>query len=281
MSKALMTRYMKDYGIELDKDLLYNTFSPEEWYDFFIEEKIPRIPNLISKHNDSWVRILRYVALEKYGMKDREDILKIDRKFLSANRLTTIRTKLSQKMHEIITICFPEYSIEPWERAWSGTDYFKDIKNQEKAIDWFIDKHDYTVEDILNHDGGLYEQFVEDGLVSLIKKDYFGGVFALFEWYFKRKGIYYSIHDSHIKHSGYWIDIKNFKIQIDKYIKHLINYNLIPNPKDDIPYYFSYDVIEHMGFGGILKTNQTYRHTGNLLLLLHELYSEYNPKLQY
>lgn len=274
-SKRTVKRYLTQFNISLDEELLYDTFTPIEWYDLVMEGKVSQIPDSISKSSENWIEIFRYVVLDKYNFKKKEEILKVDREFLVKNKLTTIRIKIDLKMYEILNTCFPEYDIKPWELAMTGKDYFKKDENKILAVDWFLKKHSYTVEDILNSEESLNDMLIADGLTCL-KHTHFKGFSELFEWYFKQKNIPFSVHDMKTKPMNYWSNIDNLKTQINRYINSLVNNGLINNPQNDIPYYFSNSIIKETEFSRILGANDRHRHTINILELVSEMYPQYD-----
>lgn len=83
--------------------------------------------------------ILRYVVLEKYKYS-REDILKLNRNFLSDNKMGGFKNFFDTQIYKMLSYSFPELEIKPWELTKVYPNYWKDKDNQKEFIIWVAEK---------------------------------------------------------------------------------------------------------------------------------------------
>ncbi len=270
----LIRKYLIQYNILLDSQKLIDTFSEIEWYEFMLEGRIKRIPNDITSSKENWRKIMRHVAFVKCNMSSKSEILSIDKRFLEKYKLTTIKYTIDQKIYKILQFCFPEYDIKPWELPLTGRRYFEKDENIIEAIDYFLESNNLTLDDIMEMNGFI--PLLSANGLSCLTNTRFNGVFDMLDWYFKKKNIEYLVHNHYYKPMNYWSDINNIKLQIEMYIDYLFKNNLVNNAKQDIPYYFSTNVISETKYSGIINAVQKYMGIGNVLVLIDEMYPEFD-----
>lgn len=277
LKDSLVRRYKRDYGIILELEKGINTYTPEQWYEFMFKGIINAIPTEISTRKN-WIKIFKYVV-NKNNLSNREDILKIDTNFIKKYKLTTAQSKIDSKVYEIINICFPELQILPWELKVTNWNYFKNKNNIIKAVDWLLEKNNIDINTIHKIGLNFEELFIKNGLSCLIS-NHFKGSLDLFEWYLKKKGYHFNIHDKKFKPNGYWMSKENYIIQFRKYITYLMKNNLITNTKTDIQVFLRTSFIETSEFKMLIKANKDYGYYDSLFDCFCELYPEFGLKVE-
>lgn len=180
--------YSKKYNLTVNEEDIYGTFTVIEWYEMFYEGRLARMPGFVTGSKENWIKIMRHIAFNKYRMKSKEDILKINKKFLEKNRVTNIRYIISQQVYKVLQECFPEFNIQPWELTMASAKYFSKIENREYAIDLFIDKNGFSFNDILEKKLEVSQKMDEFGIYNSIYRR-FMSYENMFIEYYKTKNI--------------------------------------------------------------------------------------------
>jgi len=131
------------YGIILDFNKIYATFTPIEWWKFTYYgtpngNKMKQVPYEILFDKTMIDSILKYVIINEMCFDDRNKILNIVLKDFKKYRLNGMLYKFNKSIYELITYLFPNYNIKQWELS-ATTDNCWDIKgNADDYLKWFI-----------------------------------------------------------------------------------------------------------------------------------------------
>lgn len=170
--KSTIKEYNTKYGIELDFNLMLQTYSLEQWYRWTTLELTPKgvylssIPKpLINKENVAIIG--RYVIKEVMKLSSKEEIISISQKDLIKFKISFSRSSfvLGSPL-KLVSICFPEIKISNWEYEHSGNNFWNKYENFLEALLFF---HNENLE-ILNsfgYDSVFNTQFLEESFSKL------------------------------------------------------------------------------------------------------------------
>lgn len=131
--------------------------------------------NYLNKNNCK--ELIRYLVLDELKLS-RDEILKINWKFLSNYQLGGTRKFLWGKIYKALNFCFPEYDIKPWEVTKATPGIWKDPKIRTNFIIWICKKENLNLSniddirkisaDLINKYGGSRALREAGGLYELI-----------------------------------------------------------------------------------------------------------------
>lgn len=150
-------------------------YSPIEIYDFVIDGTLNMFPNYyVTKENMK--PVLREVLLNREGLK-REDICKINYRYLSKYRLSGAKIAFNGSIFELLDYCFPEMKIKKWEANRVTDDFWKSKKNQKEYMKWLIKKE--KINPSIIGDLRRIDSRMIDSNCGRKAREYAGGVFNL------------------------------------------------------------------------------------------------------
>lgn len=134
-----INKYKNKYDITLDFNLMFNTYSPEEWYDFYYHKNMEMFPEKIINNFESICKIFKHVINNCLGLYSKSELLTISREMLKKYKIVYILYKYNLKLYELFNIIFPEYDIKAWELLCGVPCKFWDNKdNVDMYLKWFI-----------------------------------------------------------------------------------------------------------------------------------------------
>lgn len=125
----------------------YSKMRPIDVYNLVATGELKKFPNnYLDKENIK--EIVRYMILGVYGYS-REDVLqKIDHKFFQDIYLGGARKFFETKDYLLISYCFPEWDIKPWEYNKSvSNNFWLDKENQKAFVIWIAEKEGFELID--------------------------------------------------------------------------------------------------------------------------------------
>jgi len=146
--------YKNKYGIELNFDKMYNTYSSIDWWKFTYYgtpngNKMKQVPYEILSSKTMINSILKYVIMNEMCFDNRNKILNIVLNDFKKYRLNGMLYKFHKSIYELIIYLFPDYNIKQWELS-ATTDNCWDIKeNANDYLKWFI-KEKLGVDNIID-----------------------------------------------------------------------------------------------------------------------------------
>lgn len=132
-------KYKDKYNIVLDIDLMFDTFSMEEWIDMVVNRKIFKLPKEILDNRDKMFKCLRYYISKYLNINSREDLLlNSDMSYNGLTLLENYSFKHYDSINDLIIELYKEYNIKQWEFKVVKQGFFKDKNNIKEYIRWFI-----------------------------------------------------------------------------------------------------------------------------------------------
>lgn len=132
-------KYKSKYNIEIDFDKMFDTYTPEQWYDFYYKNQINKFPYEISRNKEYMNRIMRYALVEILNIKSRDELLFIETKDLEKIRLRGFFS--DNTISGTIDILFPEYNIKSWELNVVPKYFWRDKNNVDEFMLWFVENN--------------------------------------------------------------------------------------------------------------------------------------------
>ena len=129
-------KYKRKYNINLDFDKMYDTYLPEEWYEFYYSNRINKFPYEISRNNKYMSCIIRYAIEKKLNKYSRKEIISIDTNELIKMKLRNIITNSS--VYEVLNNAFPEFDIKQWELKLVSNGFWSLKENVDELMKWYI-----------------------------------------------------------------------------------------------------------------------------------------------
>ena len=181
--------------------LNYDELSVYEVYEALREGEIKCFPNGYLDEDVSR-DLLRYVMLEEDKLT-RSQICSTN--FLEYTKKKKLRTVLKRfnTLHELVSFCFPELKIKPWELKKVEDGFWKDKNNRLKALLWLVNKEQIDLED-LNQIKRINAQLLHKYFGSRILKYSNNSLFELLDLYYEGKYKEWEI----INKMGTWTDEK-------------------------------------------------------------------------
>jgi len=176
--KAMYHQYKRKYGILLNIDLMYTTFTPIQWWEFVYYgtpngKKMKYLPKEIYNNNDKLRQIIIHVINNIVGANTRDKILSLNRKSLAKYNIIYDSNIFTNNIFNITEVCFPEYNIQPFEFTINKDGYnmvpkhyWENQVNADNYIKYYIENI-IGIENINNpkHDIPLY--FTQNILTTL------------------------------------------------------------------------------------------------------------------
>lgn len=95
-------------------------------------------------NQDICKKLIRFLVLDELKLP-RDEILKINWKFLSKYNLGGTRKFLWEKIYKALNFCFPEYDIKPWEVTKATPGIWKDLQIRKDFIIWLCKKENLSL----------------------------------------------------------------------------------------------------------------------------------------
>jgi len=151
--------------------------APIEMYELIQDGKISRFPDgYLDKRSSK--EILRHITLTKLHMTRKDICEKIDLPFLRKHHISTFRKFWDSQIHQMISYCFPEFKIMPWELKRVPNTFWKNETNRLAFLNWMAKKENLDLtklEDVrkikatmVQKHGGIRALRNSGGLYSLI-----------------------------------------------------------------------------------------------------------------
>lgn len=140
LNKTNIKHYQERYGIILDEEKGFDTYTEEEWVDMYINKKITTIPKVIYDNKIRYLKCLKNFISKFIDINNRDNILNIDSHF-KPNGFTLIENyafKYYSSVNDLLIELFHEYNIKQWEFKMVKKGYFNDIGNIRKYITYII-----------------------------------------------------------------------------------------------------------------------------------------------
>lgn len=126
-------------GITLDFNKMLDTYSPEEWMEFYLDKKIKKYPRLYM-NKDRFIVLLKYVICNKLGRIDRDIIITTKRKELKPFGLYGYMDQYFNCWYDAIHNAFLNLNIRPFELTESPKGYWTSKENANEYMIWLICK---------------------------------------------------------------------------------------------------------------------------------------------
>jgi hypothetical protein len=166
LNKTNIKHYRERYGIILNENKVFDTYTEEEWVDMYVNKKISNIPKVIYDDKDRYFKCLKYFISKFIDINNRDNILDLDSHF-KPNGLTLIQNyafKNYSSVNDFLIELFSEYNIKQWEFKMVKKQYFDDINNVKEYITHIICDE---LQCDLNNCSEYIKYFTDNNLVNL------------------------------------------------------------------------------------------------------------------
>jgi hypothetical protein len=252
-----LLKYYKKTTILLLRDLIHQV----EWYEWMFEH---HVPHGFWEKEDNHIRYLKWLE-QKLNYNNPEDWYKINGKILKESYGNKFLDANNGLIINSIIKYLPKYNLVEWKFDINvPTNFWNDINNQRRYMDWLLETLNYTkVKDLYkltpdnlknNYGSGLLSKY-NNTLIKLVIAIY--DEFTLYEWKFKC-GVY----------NHFWDNIENQK----RYMNWL--YKKIKYKSMEDWHNLTLDIVRK-NYG---KTFISQHYGNSIINLLKKIHPEYNWK---
>lgn len=160
-----------------NKKINYLSMDPVEVWHLVRSGNLKTFPNHFLDKEISKI-LVRQLVLFELNM-NREDILNLDQEFFSSYKLGNVRHFFDCKVYNIVSYCFPELEIMPWEMKKSPAGMWKDENMRNSFVKYVAKKENIdltNVEDLKRFSAIMIQKYSSSkplvyagGLFELIK----------------------------------------------------------------------------------------------------------------
>ena len=229
-------KYRDKYGIILDEQKCFHTYTEEQWVDFVVNKKIPQLPQEIVNDKELIFKSFRYFVRKYLKRVTREDILNIDTHNSVYNGITFFRnygTRNYSNFNDFIIDLYQELDLKHYEFKMMKKGYFENKDNRREYVRYFI-------EDVLQCDINNCEEyskfFAEKTLNSMgysrivhMRKDYYDTYYHMLKDLFNDEFEISEHHfKTHLSDDGSLLD-SNEELMVYEFIRDNYFKDIIPN----------------------------------------------------
>lgn len=139
----------------------YATLTPVQVYDHVVAGTILTFPNgFVCPENMK--PIIREVILNRNKLTRKEIRIKLNASYLREYNLGGAIKSFHTNIYELITYCFPEMKIKPWELNKVQDSFWKEKENRKEFMDWIVQKEKidvYSIQDLKRINVKLVEKY--------------------------------------------------------------------------------------------------------------------------
>lgn len=190
--KGTIVYYKKSYGIVINFNKMYNTYTPIQWYEWTFNKetpngkKLPFIPSEV-QNKENIAIISRYVIENLMGYRTKDEILSLSQKDMEKYKISFSKTDfILNSPINLIRLAFPELEFYNWEMTHSGNNFWKEYSNFLEAVKYYYQElylkfysdtpieiafHSNFMEDKFSKLHRAYERYYTDKTWSEILQD--------------------------------------------------------------------------------------------------------------
>jgi hypothetical protein len=129
-------KYKSKHNIILDFNKMFDTYTPLEWYKYFIQGQIPKIPYEITRNEENRKEIIKHVICNVLNKKSRNQIITITDNDFKKYRIYYL--KKNRNICDLLNEIFPKYNFKEWEFAIVPSGFWKNKNNADDYLRWFV-----------------------------------------------------------------------------------------------------------------------------------------------
>jgi hypothetical protein len=150
--RAVISSYKRKYGILLEFDSMFHTFSMEQWYRWKEIDLTPngkrlrQLPEAL--HTEKNISTLgRYVINKVMGLTTRDELIEISQVDMEKYGIAFSRTPfVLNSPINLVSLCFPELNIKQWEFNSVSNNFWADYDNFLNALKCFCENQKHMIE---------------------------------------------------------------------------------------------------------------------------------------
>ncbi|WP_342567787.1 hypothetical protein MKY09_05325 [Psychrobacillus sp. FSL K6-4046] len=132
-----ITKYRLKYGITLDFEKMFNTFTAIEWYHMYLDGRISKLPQEIYDSHVKRNEIIVHIIKELLKKESREDIIELNYNDIRRYKITYFL--LGNNICDILNDVFSEYNFKHWEFRLVPGDFWSEKQHADEYLRWFVE----------------------------------------------------------------------------------------------------------------------------------------------